>query len=125
MRQTLFITPHVLGVFAVEELTNGALAPSLVGLEGLHHCLPFDVVKSPNTVNGEQRLPWIKLHQRPDHACDAILFLLEWKARTWNGMQTRSNATPRRKVSPVTIPLMPPAASQAGLLLGAIAASRS
>ena len=43
-----------------------------VGVQGFHHCLPFDVVESPNTVNGEQRLPWIKLHQRPDHACDAI-----------------------------------------------------
>ena len=28
--------------------------------------------KAPTTVNGEQLLPWIKLHQRPDNACDAI-----------------------------------------------------
>ena len=35
----------------------GAMTPILGWRGRLHHCLPFDVVESPNPVNGEQHLP--------------------------------------------------------------------
>ena len=80
------------------------------------HCLPLEVVKA-NTINGEQRLPGIELHQRSDHACDAICScsrgerVLERHASLLNlqrALLGHGARHPRRKVSPVTMPLMPP-----------------